>query len=320
MPSYAYFQKKFVPLEEAKIGIMTHALHYGTAIFEGIRGNWNSQKKQTYIFRLKEHYERLARGCRVLKINLASSVDELCQLTVELVAKCGFQEDIYIRPVAFKSSQALGVRLHNLDDDFFAFVIPWGPYLDCDKARCCVSSWHRPEDNVIPPQIKAAGIYINNALAKTEAISNGFDEAIMLSPDGHVSEGSGENIFLVIDGKLVTPASQNNILIGITRNTVIELAEKELGIETVHRAIDRSELYTADECFLTGTAAHVTPVAEVDHRPIGNGEIGEITRKLQEIYARVIRGEHPGYMHWCTPVYNSGLKNQRSKTQVKNIK
>jgi branched-chain amino acid aminotransferase len=303
MPSYAFFQNETIPLEEAKIGIMTNSFHYGTAIFEGIRGNWNSEQQQTYIFRLKEHYERMEKGCRVLNITMRFSLDELCQKTVELVAKCGFQEDVYIRPVAYKSSQALGVRLHNLEDDFFMFVIPWGPYLDVDKARCCVSTWHRPEDNVIPPQIKAAGIYINNALAKTEAQSNGFDEAIMLSPDGHISEGSGENLFLVIDGKLVTPASQNNILIGITRNTVIELAEKELGIETIHRAIDRSELYTADECFLTGTAAHVTPVAEIDRRKIGNGEIGEITAKLQEIYARVIRGNHPKYLHWCTPVY-----------------
>ena len=303
MPSYAFFQKKFVPLEEAKIGIMTHALHYGTAIFEGIRGNWNSEQQQTYIFRLREHYERLERGCRVLNITLPHSIDELCRHTVELVARCGFQEDVYIRPVAYTSSQALGVRLHNLENDFFAFVIPWGPYLDVDKAKCGVSSWHRPEDNVIPPQIKATGIYINNALAKTEAISNGFDEAIMLSPDGHVSEGSGENIFLVIGGKLVTPAPYNNILIGITRNTVIELAEKELGIETVHRSISRSELYTAEECFLTGTAAHVTPVAEIDHRKIGDGEIGPITARLQELYARVIRGSHPKYMSWCTPVY-----------------
>jgi len=304
MPSYAFFQNKIMPLEEAKIGIMTHFLHYGTAVFEGIRGNWNAGKKQTYIFRMKEHYERLERGCHVLKINLPYSIDKICQKTVELVKKCAFQEDIYIRPVAYTSSQTLGVRLHDLEHDFFMFVIPWGPYLEVDKARCGVSSWHRPEDNVIPPQIKATGIYINNALAKTEAISNGFDEAIMLAPDGHISEGSGENIFLVIDGKLVTPASQNNILIGITRNTVIELAEKELGITTIHRAIDRSELYTAEECFLTGTAAHVTPVSEVDHRMIGNGEIGPITAKLQEIYARVIRGNHPKYMHWCTPVYN----------------
>jgi branched-chain amino acid aminotransferase len=303
MPSYAFFQNKIMPLEEAKIGIMTNSFHYGTAIFEGIRGNWNTEKKETYIFRLKEHYERLERGCRVLKIALRYSIDEMCQKTIELVNKCAFQEDVYIRPVAYTSSQALGVRLHNLEHDFFIFVIPWGPYLDVDKARCGVSSWHRPEDNVIPPQIKAAGIYINNALAKTEAVSNGYDEAIMLAPDGHISEGSGENIFLVIDGKLVTPASQNNILIGITRNTVIELAEKELGIPTIHRAIDRSELYTADECFLTGTAAHVTPVSEVDHRKIGNGEIGPITAKLQEIYTKVIRGNHPKYMHWCTPVY-----------------
>ena len=303
MPSYAYFNKQFVPLSEAKIGVMTHALHYGTAIFEGIRGNWNRQQKQIYLFRLREHYERLQKGCQVLKIDLPYTVDELCQLTVKLVAMCHFQEDVYVRPLAYKSSQALGVRLHDLEHDFLIFVIPWGPYLDMDKARYCVSSWHRPEDNVIPPQIKATGLYINNALAKTEAISNGFDEAIMLSPDGHISEGSGENIFLVIDGKLVTPASQNNILIGITRNTVIELAEKELGIETVHRSIDRSELYTASECFLTGTAAHITPVAEIDQRKIASGEIGEITKRLQQLYFEVIRGSNPKYLDWCTPVY-----------------
>lgn len=304
MPSYAYFQKKMIPLEEAKIGIMTHAFHYGTAIFEGIRGNWNEEQQQTYIFRLNEHFERLVNGCKVLKINLVYSVDEMCQLTVELVAKCGFKEDVYIRPMAFTSSKALGVRLHNLEHDFFMFVIPWGPYLDVDKARCCVSSWHRPEDNVIPPQIKAAGIYINNALAKTEAQSGGYDEAIMLAPDGHISEGSGENIFLVMDGKLITPPVNNNILMGITRNTVIELAEKELGIGTLHRSIDRSELYTADECFLTGTAAHVTPVSEIDDRKIGNGEVGEITAKLRDLYVKVIRGDYPKYRHWCTPTYD----------------
>lgn len=302
MPSYAYFQKKFMPLEEAKVGVMTHFMHYGTGVFEGIRANWNEKKRQAFIFRLKEHYERLADGCKVLKIALPMSTDELCKLTVELVAKCGFQEDVYIRPVAYTSSEQLGVRLHNLDHDFFVFAFPWGPYLDKDKVSCGVSSWHRPEDNVIPPQIKATGIYINNALAKTEAISNGYDEAIMLSPDGHISEGSGENIFLVIKGQLITPATTNNILMGITRATVIELAEKELGLTTIHRAIDRSELYLADECFLTGTAAHVTPVAEIDQRKVGNGETGPITSKLQELYAKAIRGDFPKYMHWCTPV------------------
>ena len=303
MTSYAYFQNQFVPLSEAKIGIMTHSLHYGTAIFEGIRGNWNSEQQQVYLFRPKEHYERMEKGCRVLKINLAHSIDKLCQITVELVEKCGFQEDIYIRPLAYKSSQALGVRLHGLEDDFLILIIPWGPYLDMDKARCAVSSWQRPADNVIPPQVKVTGIYINNALAKTDAIENGFDEAIMLAPDGHISEGSGENIFLVINGKLITPASYNNILMGITRNTAIELARNELGIETIERPIDRSELYTADECFLTGTAAHITPVAEIDHRKIDNGEIGEITGKLQDIYTDVIKGNNTKYIDWCTPVY-----------------
>ncbi|MFC2005627.1 branched-chain amino acid transaminase [Chloroflexota bacterium] len=303
MPSYAFLHNEFVPLSEAKIGVMTHALHYGTALFEGIRGNWNSKHQQIYIFRIKEHYERLYNGCRVLKINLPYSIDKLCQITVELVERCGFQEDIYIRPLAYKSSEALGVRLHDLDSDFLVFAIPWGRYLDVDKAKCAISSWRRPDDNVIPPQVKITGIYVNNAFAKTEAVENGFDEAIMLSPDGRISEGSGENIFLVMDGKLVTPAGYNSILIGITRNTVIELARNELGIETIERPLDRSEVYTAQECFLTGTAAHITPIAEVDRRMIGNGEIGEITKKLQEIYSDIIRGDNPKYLGWCTPAY-----------------
>jgi len=303
MPSYAFFHNKFVPLSEAKIGVMTHALHYGTGLFEGIRGNWNSEHQQIYIFRLKEHYERLFNGCRVLKIELPYTMDELCRITVELVEKCGFEEDIYIRPLAYKSSESLGVRLHDLESDFLVFAIPWGRYLDVDKARCVVSSWRRSDDNVTPPQAKITGNYVNNALAKTEAVENDFDEAIMLSPDGHVSEGSGENIFLVRDGKLVTPPIYNNILMGITRNTVIELARNEFGMETMERPIVRSELYTAQECFLTGTAAHITPIGEIDHRKIADGEIGEITKKLQQIYSDIIRGNNPKYLHWCTPAY-----------------
>ncbi len=300
MPSYAFFHNEFVPLSQAKIGVMTHCLHYGTAIFEGIRGNWNSQQKQIYLFRLGEHYQRLYKGCHILKISLPYTIDKLCQITVELVARCGFEEDIYIRPLAYKSSESLGVRLHDLNEDFLAFVIPWGPYLDVDKARCAVSSWRRPEET---PRAKITGFYVNNALAKTEAIENGFDEAIMLTSDGYISEGSGENIFLVINGKLVTPASYDNFLMGITRDTVIKLAQDELGIETMERHVDRNELYTAEECFFTGTAAHITPIAEIDRRKIGNGEIGEVTGKLQEIYSQVIRGNHPKYLDWCTPAY-----------------
>jgi len=303
MALYAFFHKQFVPLSEAKIGVMTHALHYGTAIFEGIRGNWNSEQQQIYLFRLKEHYERLHNGCRVLKIDLPYTIDALCQITVELVERCGFQEDVYVRPLAYKSSESLGVRLHDLESDFLVFAIPWGRYLDVDKAKCGISSWRRPDGNASLPQVKITGNYVTNAFAKTEAIENGFDEAIMLAPDGHISEGSGENIFLVIGGRLVTPASFSNILTGISRDTVIELAKNELGIETVERQVDRNELYIAEECFLTGTAVHITPLAELDHRKIGNGEIGEITKKLQKIYSDVIRGNNPKYLSWCTPVY-----------------
>ena len=300
MPSYAFFRKQFVPLAEAKIEAMTHVLHYGTAIFEGIRGNWNSEHQQIYLFRPKEHYERMKNGCQLLKMNLPYTIDELCQLTIELVRKCGAQEDIYIRPLVYKSAQALGVRLHDVEDDFLVFAIPWGRYLDVDKARCSVSSWRRPTET---PRAKISGLYINNALAKSEVVENGFDEAIILTSDGYVSEGSGENIFLVIDGKLVTPPICDNFLMGITRDTVIKLAQGDLGIETVERHIGRSELYTADECFFTGTAAHITPIAEIDRRTIGNGEIGPITGELQKIYSEVIRGDNPKYLSWCIPAY-----------------
>jgi branched-chain amino acid aminotransferase len=300
MPSYAYFNKQFVPLAEAKLGIMTHSLHYGTALFEGIRGNWNGEEKQLYLFRLKEHYQRLLSGCRLLKIGLHYDISELCRITAELAQRCGFEEDIYVRPLAYKSSEALGVRLHGLEDAFLVFAFPWGAYLDVDKARCNVSSWRRPAET---PEAKITGLYVCNAMAKTEAIENGFHEAIMLNADGCVAEGTGENIFLVIDGKLVTPANYERILVGITRDTVIRLAQNELGLETVERRVTRSELYLASECFLCGTAANITPVAEIDNRQIGDGEIGEVTGKLQSIYSDVIRGKNPKYREWCTPVY-----------------
>jgi branched-chain amino acid aminotransferase len=304
MSSYAYFQKQFMPLEDASVGVMTHALHYGTGVFEGIRGNWNADKQQMYIFRLAEHFERLHNGCKVLRINLDKTVSELCELTLDMVRKCGFKEDIYIRPLAYKSSQALGVRLHDLEDDFLMFCFPWGPYLDVETARVGVSSWRRPADNSIPPQVKSTGIYISSAQCKTEAQEHGYDEGIMLAPDGYVSEGSGENIFLVQHGKLVTPGVYSSILEGITRNSVIEVAAKELGIETEQRLVMRAELYTSDECFLTGTAANLTPVSEVDGRKVGeNGGVGEITKKLQELYFKIVKGDHPDYMDWCTPVY-----------------
>jgi branched-chain amino acid aminotransferase len=304
MPDYAYFNKQIMPISEAKLGIMTHALHYGTACFEGIRGNWNAEKGQIYLFRVREHYERLRRSCHIMRIGFPYDIDELVEITLEIVRKSGRQEDVYIRPLAYKSSQLVGVRMHNVEDDILIFVTPFGPYLDLDKgARCCVSSWRRVDDNMIPARAKVTGIYVNSALAKTEAFENGYDEAIFLNHDGHVAEGSGENIFLVMSGKLVTPPSSDNILMGITRDSAITLAREELGIETVERSIDRSELYIADECFMTGTAAHLTPVVEVDHRAIGNGKVGQITKKLQTMYFDVIRGNNPKYSHWSSPAY-----------------
>jgi branched-chain amino acid aminotransferase len=313
MPPYAYFHKQFVPLAEAKIGILTHALHYGTACFEGIRGNWNDEQEQLFLFRVKDHYERMLKGGRILKINIPYSADEMCQLTVKLVEKSGYREDVYIRPLAYKSSEAIGVRLHNLDDDFFIIVATLPAYLDAEKGvRCCTSSWRRVDDTMIPPRGKITGIYVNSALAKTEANELGFDEAILLNHDGHVSEGSGENIFLVLGGKLVTPQSSDNILMGITRDTVMQLARNEMGIETAERSVDRSELYVADEAFFTGTAAHVSPILEIDHRLIGNGEIGKVTKELQRLYFEVIKGKNPKYLHWCTPAYSKLVKTRQS--------
>jgi len=285
MPSYAYLKKQYMPLPEANINIMTNFMHYGTGVFEGIRGNWNKEHKQIYLFRLKEHYERFFKGCQILNIELKHSIDELSQITVDLVNKSGFTEDVYVRPVAYKSSETLGVRLHNLESDFFAFVFPWGRYLDTDRARCVVSSWRFPTE---VPRQKLTGLYVTNALAKTEAVNAGFDEAIMLNANGYVTEGSGENLFLVKDGNLFTPTTTDGALVGITRDTVIKLAKNELGLDTVERHVDRIELYSADEIFMTGTAAHLTPISEVDRRKIALGEIGPITHKLQKLYADVI--------------------------------
>src|SRR3989440_5182387 len=209
-----------------------------------------------------------------------------------------------MRPVAYKDAQTIGVRLHGLPDGFIITSEPVGNYVDITGLRCGVSSWRRVDDNAIPARAKICGSYVNSALAKSEALQNGFDEAIMLTHEGHVSEGSAENIFLVMNGELVTPAPTENILLGITRDTIMELARRELGRITRERQIDRTELYIADEIFLCGTGAQVAPVVEVDHRPIGNGKIGIVSSTLQKTYFDVVRGKRLDYRaQWCTPVY-----------------
>jgi branched-chain amino acid aminotransferase len=300
---YAYFQQKVVPLAEAKIGIMTHAFNYGTGVFEGIRGNWNEEHETIYLFKVREHLERLRSSARICHIEIKQTDAELTTAILEVVGRSAIREDQYIRPLAYKSSEVLGVRVHNLEDDLLVFVAPFGPYLDSDAGiRCQTSSWRRVEDVSIPARAKGTGIYVNSALAKTEANLNGFDEAIMLDMAGHVSEGSGENIVVIRKGKLITPAPSDNVLEGITLETVLGLAQSELGLEIETRSIDRSELYVADEVFMTGTAAHVTPILEIDRRPVGSGDIGPITRKLKDRYFNIIYGRVPQYAHWCTPV------------------
>jgi len=300
---YAYFQKRIVPLPEAKVGIMTHAFNYGTAVFEGIRGNWNADDETIYLFKVPEHLKRLRQSARIIRIEISETNAELTELVKQVVSRSNIREDQYVRPLAYKSSEVLGVRVHNLDDDLFIFVAPFGPYLDIDAgARVQTSSWRRVEDTSIPARAKNTGIYINSALAKTEAMLNGFDEAIMLNQDGHVSEGSGENVVIVRDNRLITPEKSDNVLEGITLETVLFLARTELGLEVVERTIDRSELYVADEVFLTGTAAHVTPVLEVDRRPVGDGKVGPVSKQLQKIYFDIIYGRTPKYASWCTPV------------------
>ena len=298
--AYAYFQGRVVPIEEAKISIMTHALHYGSAVFEGIRGNWNADDGCHYLFRMRDHFDRLALSSRIMMLDMKPTVDELCAVAVEIVERSGFTEDVYLRPLVYTSAEQLGVRIHNLEHDTLVFVTPFPAYLP-ESARCHTSTWRRVNDTGIPPRAKVTGIYANSALAKTEANLNGFDEAIMLNEDGHVSEGSGENIFMIRRGKLITPGPSDNILEGITGATVAQIARDELGMEVVERSIDRSELYICDELFMTGTAAHLTPVVEVDRRPVGDGAIGPLTGRLSALFYDIIRGKNQKYRHWCTP-------------------
>ena len=301
---YAYFKGKIVPFEEAKIGVMTHAFNYGTGVFEGIRGYWNKDKKQMFVLKLKEHYERLFRSAKILHIDIKSSVDELCKITLELVKKNGYKEDVYIRPLAYKSQEKIGLGLIGIG--VYLVSRSWrlfGNYLDISKGiKVCTSSWRRVEDIAIPARAKVTGVYVNSSLAKAEAKQKGCAEAIMLSSDGHVLEGSGENIFIVRNGKVITPAVHENILEGITRKALIQLLQNELKIEVDERSVDRSELYIADEIFFCGTGAQVSPVVEIDSRKIGSGKVGELTKKLQALYFKAARGDDPKYKDWVTPV------------------
>ena len=298
----AYFEGASCRSAEAKVSVMTHAFNYGTGCFEGIRGYWNADDDELYVFQMRAHYERLLRSCKTLMIDLKMSADELCEITSELLRRNDTRYDVYIRPLAYKDSLELGPRLNIDADALTIYTRPLGNYLDDSGLSVCISSWTRIEDNAAPARAKITGTYINSALARTEAELNGFDEAIMLTNDGHVAEGSAENILIVEGGKLVTPPTSENILVGITRATVIALAA-DLGISITERRIDRSELYGVDELFFCGTGAQITPVTSVDHRPVGNGAIGPVTRQLREAFNRAVRGQDPAHLDWCAPVF-----------------
>lgn len=306
MSKYAFFEGQIVPNEKAKISIMTHGFNYGTGCFEGIRAYWNAEEEQLYVFRLREHYERLHRSCRILRIHLPYSEDELCEITLELLRREGFHQDAYIRPVAYKADEIIGVRLHDLRDEMSIFAVPFGRYIENEEgAHVCISAWRRVDDNEVPARAKITGAYINSAFAKTDAVLAGYDEALVLTQTGHISEGSAENFFMVRDGHLITPPVTSNILEGITRETIIELAREEMGLGTIQRSIDRSEIYICEEAFLCGTGVQVAAITQVEHRPVGSGTIGPVVTRLRELYFDVVKGRNPKFKHWCTPVYEA---------------
>lgn len=297
-----YFEGDWVAMRDAKVSIMTHAFMYGTATFEGIRAYWNPEQKRLYGLKVREHVERIRQSCRILLMNDVPSVDELTRLIVETVRRNGFTQDAYIRPSFYKSTRAIGVRLHDLDNELYIVSVPFGDYIDTDAGvRVMTSSWRRNADEALPARGKIVGGYVNMAFQKSEAEMNGFDEAIVLTAGGHVNEASAANVFVVRDGVALTPPVYDDLLEGVTRKALLELLENE-GIPTEVRSIDRSELYVADEIFLCGTGVQISPVVEVDNRPVGSGEIGPIARLVRDRYFDAVRGRIPEYSHWLSPI------------------
>jgi branched-chain amino acid aminotransferase len=305
LPRYAYFMGKIVPFEDAKISVATHAFNYGTAVFGGLRGYWNEEQKKMYVFRPLDHFRRLLNSAKMMCMETEHTPESLTEITLELLKADGWQRDIYIRPLIYKSDLGIGVRLHDLTDSVTIFTLPSTQYIKNDtSAHATVSSWRRVDDNVIPARGKVSGAYANSALIKTEAARAGFDEALVLTQEGHVSEGSAMNVFMVRDGVVITPPVTDNILEGITRRSIIELAQQELGLTVVERSIDRTELFIADELFMTGTAAQMVAVTRVDFRSVGSGAMGPVTAELRTRYEDILRGRNPKYARWVVSVQN----------------
>ncbi len=295
-----YFEGQFVPMRDARVSIMTHAFLYGTAVFEGIRAYWNEDQGVLHGLFLREHMERIRRNAGMLLMEDLPTVDALVDLVVETASRNRLRQDIYIRPSFYKSTRAIGVRLHHLDHELYVISIPFGNYIDVDKGvRLMTSSWRRNADEALPARGKIVGGYVNMAFQKSEAELNGFDEALVLTPSGHASEASAANMFVVRDGVLLTPPVTDDILEGVTRKAMFELAEAN-GFRVEVRSIDRSEIYVADEMFLCGTGVQISPVVELDHRPIGSGSVGPITRVMRDAYFDAVRGRSPEFAQWVT--------------------
>ena len=303
LSKHAFFEGKIVPLSEAKINIATHGFLYGTAVFGGIRAYWNEEKKRLFVFRPWDHYHRLLHSARMMAMQTSYDEEGLMDLTLELLRLDHYQQDVYMRPTFYKADLGIGVKLHDLKDEFCLFTMPYEKYVKNDtNAHVTISSWRRIDDNMIPARGKVAGAYANSALIKTDANRAGFDEALVLDQNGHISEGSAMNIFMVRDGIVYTPPVTDNILEGISRKSAMEILRKEMGLEVVERSIDRTEVAIADEFFMTGTAAQIMAVTKVDHRPIGRGEMGPVTAKLRTLYEDILRGKNPQYTHWNVAV------------------
>jgi len=303
LSKHAFFEGNIVPLADAKINIATHGFLYGTAVFGGMRGYWNEEQKCLFVFRPYDHFRRLLHSARMMAMQTSYDEESLIQLTLDLLRTDNWQKDIYLRPTFYKADMGIGVKLHDLKDEFCMFVIEYQPYVKNDtNAHATISSWRRIDDNVIPARGKVAGAYANSALIKTDANLSGFDEALVLDNNGHLSEGSAMNIFMLRDGVLVTPPVTDNILEGITRKSVMELARKELGLDVVERSIDRTETFICEEMFMTGTAAQIVAVTKIDHRPVGAGVMGPITTKLRMLYEDILRGKNKKFEHWTVAV------------------
>jgi branched-chain amino acid aminotransferase len=306
LPTLAYHRGKIVPYEQATVPVLTHGLNYGTGCFGGIRGYYNQEEDQVFVFRPGDHFQRFLNSARLLCMDLGVTEEDLINITLELVRAEGYKEDIYIRPLAYKADQIIGVRLHNLSDEFSIVALPYGSYVDNDLGlHVTVSSWKRVDDNMIPARGKITGAYANSAFIKTDAQRAGFDEALVLGSDGHIGEGSAMNFFMLRDGVVITPCITDNILEGITRRTAIPLLRDELGQEVVERAIDRTEVFLADEAFFCGTGVQIAAVTQVDHRPIGSGKMGPLVSELREVFFDVARGRAAKYRHWCVPAYQT---------------